>query len=919
MHNKVNLHQISIRLPLFVITAFVLIAVTAVQSYAQAGVSGTVRDQNGASVSGARVAIVPGGSPISLRTVTGSNGTFVFAGLPAGEYQLTVSATGFAAAKQTINTSSAKDIAVTLSIGEARVTVTAEVGRAEETRNVPQPVTVISVEQLSERATTVLAQAGREEAGLNVQRTSPTIGAIVIRGLTGKNVVSYVDGVRYTHGGQRGGINTFFNLNEPGNFESIEILRGPNGAQYGSDSLAGTVNLISKSPAYGFAKPEFHGEFAPYFNTADRSYGTSALLSYGTRRFGGYINTSGRRVGNLRTAGGLDSHSAVTRFLGLPSTVLYDVSPDTGFKQYGVSTRLNYSPRDDQQLAFFYQRGQQDDGKRFDQLLGGDGNLIADLRNLMLHFGYLRYTKARVGPFDGLSLTGSFNSQREERVNQGGQGNPFGDITHQYERTSTYGVSGFLDKNFGSRNSFLVGADYYYEKVNAPAYIVNGTTSAVTLSRPRVPDDATFGYGGVFVQDQWYAVPNRLRVTGAIRYSGASYNSDGSKAPIVGGRPLWTSDSLKTGALAGRIGVVVKANESFSFVFNYGRGFRYPNITDLGTLGLTGDGFEVDHITAGALGGTIGTTAGSSAVSTGIPVAKQKSEISNNYDFAIRYDHRRVNASFTIYRLDINDAIVKQALILPAGAVGRPLGSDVITSQLPNGVVFVAASASPVLVRANFTDAKLWGIESELTARLTDRLRLRSNFTYNRAEDKATGLPPNIEGGTPPPTGFLSLRHDWSRFWLEAFTTLAGRQDRFSTGDLSDRRTGAPRSRSQIQNYFRRGACVNGLTTPGTTVCNTAGGILKATGETLLQVQNRLLPLGATINGVLVANDSTAVPLFTHLPGYGLANVRGGFTLSENASVFWAFENIFDQAYRNPSWGIDGSGRSFTARLRLKF
>ena len=329
--------------------------------------------------------------------------------------------------------------------------------------------------------------------------------------------------------------------------------------------------------------------------------------------------------------------------------------------------------------------------------------------------------------------------------------------------------------------------------------------------------------------------------------------------------------------------------------------------------------FEVDHITAGTLGGTIGTTAGSSAVSTGIPVSKQRSEVSNNYDFAVRYDHKRVNAGFTVYRLDINNAIVKQALILPAGAVGRLLGSDIITNQLANGVVFVAASASPVLVRANFTNAKLFGVEYEMSVRLTDKLKFRGNYTYNRAEDKATGLPPNIEGGTPPPTGFLSLRHDWSRFWVEAFTTLAGRQDRFSTGDLSDRRTGAARSRAQIQNYFRRGACVNGLTTTGTTVCNTAGGTLRATGETQLQVQNRLLPIGATINGVLVVDNNTAVPLFTHLPGYGLANIRGGITINEKANIFWALENILDQFYRNPSWGIDGAGRSFTAQLRLRF
>ena len=905
----------------FLFLSLVVIAPLAAQTNAQTGVSGTVKDQNGDVVAGARVTIRSGTSGVVLTTASSREGAFSFTALPNGEYDLGVLANGFAAAKQHVQASGsgANNLVVTLAIGESRVTVSAEIGQMEEKADVPQAVTLISAESISQRMRSVVADAGKEEAGLNVQRTSPTIGAIVIRGLTGKNVVNFVDGVRYTNGAQRGGINTFLDLNEPNNFNSIEVLRGPNGAQYGSDSLAGTVNLISKSPAYGFSTPEFHGEINPSFNTADRGYGTSALMSYGTRKFGGYINLSGRRVGNLRTADGLDSHSAITRFLGLPSTALYNPNPNTGFKQYGLATRLDYSPRDASQLIFYYQRSQQDDGKRFDQLLGGDGNLIADLRNLMLDFGYLRYVKQHAGPFDTATFTVSYNSQREERVNQGGQGNPFGDVTHQYERTSTWGASGYLDKRFGRNNTLLFGGDYYSEKFISPAYVTNGTTFINTLSRPRIPNGTTFKSGGGFIQDVWEAVHNKLRITGALRYSGMSYKADGSKSPVIAGRQLWLNDSLSTSDVSGRIGAVVRATEELRFAFNYSRGFRYPNMTDLGTLGLTGDGFEVDHITAGALGGTIGTTAGSAAVTTGLPVVQQRSEYSNNYDFSIRYQHKRFDTAFTYFRLDINNAITKQALILPAGAVGRLVGSDVITSQLANGTVFVAASASPVLVRANFTAAKIWGVEYELQAKLTNRLSLRGNYTYIRAEDKATGVPPNIEGGTPPPTGFLSLRHNWSRFWVEGYATFADRQDRFSSGDLSDRRTGAARSRSQIQNYFRRGACVNGLTTMGTTTCNTAGGILKSTNETQLQLQNRLLPIGATINGVLVVNDSTAVPLFTHLPGYGLANVRGGFTINEHANIFWAFENILDQAYRNPSWGIDGSGRSFTAQLRLKF
>ncbi|HMT07034.1 MAG TPA: TonB-dependent receptor [Pyrinomonadaceae bacterium] len=884
-------------------------------------ISGTVTDQNGDAVTGAVVTLRRSTSGSGVVTSTDGSGAYAFNGVANGEHVLRVRANGFAPAEQTIQVGSGSGkVDVKLDIGESKFTVSAEIGQSEETKNVPQAVSYVSRDSILQRSVSVLAQAGQEEAGLNVQKTSPTLGAIVVRGMTGKNVVNFVDGVRFTHSGQRGGINTFFNLNDPSVFDAIEVLRGPNGAQYGSDSLAGTVNMISRSAVFGSTRPEFHGEITPTFYSASKMFGSSALFSYGTNKLGGYVDLNGRRIGNLRTANGYDSHSSVLRFLGLPSTVLYDVNPETGFKQYGGAARLNYSPRSDQHLIVFYQRGQQDDGKRFDQLVGGDGNLIADLRNLMLDFGYVRYVKQNLGFFDSGSFTASYNSQREERVNQGGQGNPVGDITHQYERTSTWGGSFFLDKQLGRDHTFLVGGDVYAEKINSPAYTVNGATFAVSLSRPRVPDNATFNSGGVYVQHQWNAIRNRLRITGALRYSGMSYNTRRSDAPIVGGRSLWGDDKLSTADFSGRIGAVIRATDQLRFAFNFARGFRYPSMTDLGTLGLTGDGYEIDHITASNFGATIGTTASAQAVSTGLAIGKQESEYSNNFDASVRYESKRVDVEFTAFRLDIVNSIVKQAAIFPTNVVGQTMGDQVVTSQSANGTAFVAASTVPILARVNYSDARTYGVEAETEVRLTDRLMFKANYTYIRAEDKANGLPPNIEGGTPPPTGFLSLRYNWSRFWIEGYGTIAAKQDRLSSLDLSDRRTGAARTRAQIQNFFRRGACVRGLTTPGTTgVCGSAGGTLISTGETLAQVQNRLLPIGSTINGVLVVNDNTAVPLYTSLPSYGLANIRGGFTINENAKVFMAFENIFDQQHRNPSWGIDGAGRSFTAQLRLKF
>ncbi len=896
----------------YTLTIICLLCAPAIFSQTSEAVSGTVKDPNGATVAGAKIELI---GAQTRTTQTDANGKFSFPDVAAGGYSLRVSAEGFSANVTRIEVKRflTPILSVVLRIGESRVTVTAEIGQANERRNVPQAVNVIGENAVRQRISSVLAEVGEEEAGLNVQRTSPTIGAVVVRGLTGKNVVVYSDGVRYTTGTQRGGINTFFNLNEPTALQSVEVLRGASSAQYGSDALGGTVNLVTKNPYLSsFDKPELNGEISNHFNSADRGFGGSALVSYGTNRLGGYVNLAARRVNNLRTAGGNDSHSAITRFLGLPSRILYTRSPDTAFMQFGGNFRLNYAPTDDRQIVFNYQRSQQDGGRRFDQMLGGDGNLIADLRNLMLNFGYLRYVKQNFFGFDSLSATASYNSQREERVNQGGQGNPFGDITHQYERTSVYGTSFFLDKTLPKRNSITVGGDFYREKVNAPAFITNPVTRVSRLSRPRIPDEASFRHGGVFAQDVWEAIPNRLRVSGAVRYSAARYRVRQSDAPVVAGKSLFGDDQVNNGALSGRVGAVVRVTKNFRLAANYSRGFRYPNITDLGTLGLTGDGFEIDFSAANNLGGTIGTNAGADAVSTNLAVERQRPEYTDNYDFSARFESKRLDTELTAFILDLKDTITKQTLILPTGAVGQFLGGERILSQNANGAVFVAAASNPVLVRSNYSSARVYGFEYEVESQFTRDFKFMGNFTYVHAADRATGLPPNIEGGTPPPTAFLSLRYApvGRRFWVEGYSSLAAKQDRLSSLDLSDRRTVAPRNRTQIENFFRRGACVAGLTRNAANTCN--GDLNSYT----------LLPTGENITQVLTRVLGTGFPtrqLFTELPSYAIFNLRGGFRVGEKSRVSVEFENIFDRPYRNASWGIDGAGRSLRVGYVYRF
>ncbi|HKP84911.1 MAG TPA: TonB-dependent receptor [Blastocatellia bacterium] len=901
---------------LYLSVAILLSLVCAARAAANGEVSGVVRDQSGAIVSDATVSLLTSQQAIVASAKTDAQGKFAFSDVSSGSYLLVVSSRGFADYRKAVVVGQAGDGSLEIVI-EPRpiteeVTITTNPGVVESTESVSQQVNVISEAQIAERAQSVVAQVANEEVGVQLQRTSPTVSGIFIRGLTGNKVNVFVDGVRYSNAAQRGGVSSFFNLIDQTNLQAVEILRGPNSAQYGSDAIGGSIQFLTYAPAFAATDTDFRGKFGVSFNSADAGFGSNLLTTFATKKFALLTNITGRRVNTLRVGHEIDSHNAVTRFFALSSDlVLDDRLPDTAFTQYGGLIKMNYAFTPGSQLTLNYARSQQDGGKRYDQLLGGDGNLIADLRNFMLDFAYARYDKVKLGWFDTFTAVYSFNSQREERVNQGGNGSRTASINHEFERTNAHGTQAFVGKQWGVRNNLLLGGEFYHEQVEAPSFGLNPVTNVSSIRRGRVPDNAKFRSGGLYVQDVVDVVPGRLRLVGNVRWSAASYEARAADSPLVGGRPLWPDDSLRVDNVTYRAGVLVTPVDGFSLSANFSRGFRAPHITDLGTLGLTGSGFEVAAPDVAGLGGTIGTSAGSTAVSTGLPVTQVGPEKSMSYEVGARYHNRHFDTDFAFFVNDVDDNIVKQALILPPGAVGQLLGSTPITSQLANGVVFVAASTNPVLVRANFDDVRIYGFEHTFDARLTSDLTLGTIFTYLHAEDRRSHLPPNIEGGTPAPDGWFKLRYApvSRKYWIEPYIHAAGRQDRLSSLDLEDRRTGAGRTRGAIANFFNNGARNRGLVSPGPDgIAGNADDRLIATGETLLQIQNRVLGVGVA-----------SAPLYTAVPGYITFNIRGGYRFGERHEVLIDFENIGDRNYRGISWGVDAPGSGVYLRYNTRF
>lgn len=876
-----------------------------------------VQDETGRPLAGARVRIEAATGTSLGSGIAGADGSVRVAALPRGRHRVVVSDTTGdlgTVVLAIVDPDAVALVTVKRAGGTAQfaedVLVSAEAGLAQERASAPQSTNLIARAEIDTRAKVTLAEIGNGEAGLYWQRTSPTLGAIFIRGLTGAKVNLFVDGVRFSNAAARGGVNTFFNLLDPSLIDSAEVTRGPSSAQYGSDAMGGSVQLFSKAPAFSAAGSEFTGRASVAASSADRSGGADATVAWSRPTFSVVASGTGRGVGDIRTGGGIDSHHAVTRFFGIPSSrVQGERLPDTSFDQYGGSVRAAWSMTPSSRLFGTYLRGQIDGSKRYDQLLGGDGNLIADVRDLEVDVVSLRFEQLNPGFVDMLSASYSWNAQYEERVNQGGNGNPTAAINHEPERTATHAFQVRALKAVG-RHSLAVGGDLSFEKVTGVSFAESATTGATTLRRGRVPDGATYRSGGLYVQDSFDPNP-RAHIVGALRVSFARYDSTAATAPVVNGRPLWPDDSLSASSLTFRLGATYELAPGLRAIGHIGRGFRAPHITDLATLGLTGAGFEASYDSVAALAAQIGSTADASAVSTGRAVSALQPETSLTWEGGFNLNRGPIDTRLTVFWNDIHGNIEKYAAILPQGSVGKLIGSDVITSQAANGVVFTALSSTPVLIRANQEDSRLFGVEHEMKLKVSKSLALRTSATYLHAELRETGLPPNIEGGTPNPDAWIALRwtHGTRPLWIEPYAHLAAEQSRLSTLDLGDRRTGASRSRNSITAFFNNGAKARGYTSAGADGrFGTADDTLIATGETLSQIIARVLgPSGATNS------------LYTTVHGYKVFGVRAGVTIAKRHQITVDLENLTDENYRGPSWGMDAAGRNLFVRYALTF
>lgn len=177
-------------------------------------------------------------------TTTGKNGDYIISDLPTGRFLLEIRYIGFAAQLIKVNISSdiKMDLELEKSHTELDEIVVTGTSQATERKRTPTPITIIPQITLLQNSSTNIIDVVATQPGISQVTTGTSISKPIIRGLGYNRVVVVNDGIRQE--GQQWGDEHGIEVDEF-SVNKVEILKGPASLSYGSDALAGVINMIS--------------------------------------------------------------------------------------------------------------------------------------------------------------------------------------------------------------------------------------------------------------------------------------------------------------------------------------------------------------------------------------------------------------------------------------------------------------------------------------------------------------------------------------------------------------------------------------------------------------------------------------------------------------------------------------------------
>jgi iron complex outermembrane receptor protein len=172
----------------------------------------------------------------------------------------------------TISEKAVLDFELSLQYTEQSAVVVTGQSKATQIKRSPVPIVTMSHADIVGNLSTNIIDAISKLPGVTQLTTGPNVSKPFIRGLGFNRILTLYDGVRQE--GQQWGDEHGIEVDQYG-VDHAEVIKGPASLTYGSDALAGVVNLIPTPPA---PEGKIQGDVQAEFQTNNGLFGGSAMM-----------------------------------------------------------------------------------------------------------------------------------------------------------------------------------------------------------------------------------------------------------------------------------------------------------------------------------------------------------------------------------------------------------------------------------------------------------------------------------------------------------------------------------------------------------------------------------------------------------------------------------------------------------------
>lgn len=542
-----------------------------------ASLSGQVSDsKTGKGIPGATV-LIP---DLKLGVATDAAGHYIFKGLPNGNFLVEVKSLGYKSVSMAVllKDDVKADFKLEESATEISEVVVTGSSKATQIKRNPVPIVSVNKDYLTSNLNTNIIDAIAKVPGVRAVTTGPNVSKPVIRGLGFNRILTLYDGIRQE--GQQWGDEHGIEV-DPYSIDKVEVIKGPASLSYGSDALAGVVNLIPTPAAH---EGQTTGEVVTEYQTNNKYIGASAMFGATNKGFEWMGRLTHKQATNYtdkydgRVFGTAFNETDLNASIGLHRKWGYS---HLSFVLYNNNQEIPDGSRDSATRRFTRQITEEDTVRQIVSDHDLNSYHIENLHQLVQHYRVFLNNNFIVG-------------EGRLDVNLGFQRS----VRREFSHPVLYTIPGL----YLELNSYTYDVKYHFaEKNNWNLSIgMNGMFQQNTSTNGTefiIPSYKEFETGLFALAKKSLG---KLDISGGLRYDIRSFNNDalytisdpvtGFDKPVSAGTPgadqPFANYKKTFSGISGSLGATYNFSDKFSVKANIARGFRSPNIAEISANGV---------------------------------------------------------------------------------------------------------------------------------------------------------------------------------------------------------------------------------------------------------------------------------------------------------------------------------------------